>query len=127
MLLVDVVVKASEIEGLGVFAKHPIAVGAVIWQLDPRFDRVVARAEYEAAEGPVRNWLDRYGYPFVGDSSRIVFELDDARYMNHSDKPNMKYTSPETAIATRDIAAGEEITVDYATFFPGGFEFLGKR
>lgn len=127
MLLVDVLVKTSEIEGLGVFAKQAIARGTTIWRLDPRFDRVVARADYEAASGPVRNWLDRYGYPYVGDDSRIVFELDDARYMNHSAEPNMKYVSPEEAISARDIAAGEEITVDYGTFFPGGFEFLGER
>ena len=127
MLLVDVLVKTSEIEGLGVFSKHAVAARTTIWRLDPRFDRVVARAEYEATSGSVRNWLDRYGYPYVGDDSRIVFELDDARYMNHSDKPNMKYVSPEEAIAARDIAAGEEITVDYGTFFPGGFEFLGER
>ncbi len=127
MLLVDVVVRRSEIEGLGVFAKHAIAAGTAIWQLDARFDRVVERAEYEATTGAARNWLDRYGYPYVGDDSRIVFELDDARYMNHSDSPNMKYVSPETAVAVRDIAAGEEITVDYGIFFPGGFEFLGER
>jgi len=127
MLLVDVLVKNSEIEGLGVFSKHAVAAGTTIWRLDSRFDRVVARADYEATSGPVRNWLDRYGYPYVGDDSRIVFELDDARYMNHSDKPNMQYVSPEEAISARDIAAGEEITVDYGTFFPGGFEFLGER
>jgi len=127
MLLVDVVVRASPIEGLGVFAKHAIAAGTPMWRLDERFDRVVPRALYESMEGPQRAWLDRYGYPYVGDDSRIVFELDDAKYMNHSDRPNMAYASATTAVAARDIAAGEEITVDYSTFLPGGFEFLGER
>ena len=127
MLLVDVVVRSSPIEGLGVFAKCDIAAGTLIWRLDERFDRIVPRAEYEAMNGPVRAWLDRYGYPYVGDNSRIVFELDDAKYMNHADDANMVYSSPTSAVAKRDIRAGEEITVSYHTFLPGGFEFLGER
>lgn len=127
MLLVDVVVRASPIEGLGVFAKHDIPAGAPMWRLDERFDRVVPRGLYEAMAGPQRAWLDRYGYPYVGDDSRIVFELDDAKYMNHAERPNMAYSSPTLAVAARDIRAGEEITVDYGTFLPGGFEFLGER
>jgi SET domain-containing protein len=127
MLLIDVYLKKSEIEGLGVFARAPIAKGEVMWEFHPEFDRIVPREVYEATTGAMRNWLDRYGYPSIGDDSLIVFELDDARYMNHSDDPNMVFAGPKRAVAKRDIAADEELTCDYGAFFPGGFEFLGER
>ena len=41
MLLVDVYIDKSPIQGIGVFAKHPIAKGATIWTLDLRFDRLI--------------------------------------------------------------------------------------
>jgi uncharacterized protein len=127
MLLIDVYLKQSPIEGLGVFARNPIAKGEVIWEFHPDFDRIVPRETYEAATGAMRRWLDRYGYPSIGDDSKIVFELDDARYMNHSDDPNMGFVSPKRAVALRDIAPDEELTCNYGAFFPEGFEFLGER
>lgn len=127
MLLIDVYLKKSQIEGLGVFAREPVASGTVMWEFHPDFDRAVPRAVYEAATGPMRNWLDRYGYPAIGDSDTIIFELDDARYMNHSDNPNMVFVDGRRAVAARDIVADEELTCDYNAFFPGGFEFLGER
>ena len=127
MLIVETAVRPSPLQGLGLFARQKIAKGETVWRLDPRFDRVVDRATYEATQGAMRGWLDRYGYPYVGDPSRIVFELDDARYMNHSDEPNLAYKSPEELVATRDIETDEEMTVSYSSFLPDGFEFLGDR
>jgi hypothetical protein len=40
---------------------------------------------------------------------------DDARYMNHSDQPNLAIQG-EDMHALRDIAAGEELTCDYREF-----------
>lgn len=127
MLLVDVYLKKSGIEGLGVFARRKVAKGTLLWQFHPQFDRLVPRVQYEATTGAMREWLDRYGYPSIGDPDMIVFELDDARYMNHCDDPNMAFEGPMAAIALREIAADEEITCDYGAFFPDGFEFLGER
>jgi SET domain-containing protein len=127
VLLIDVYLKKSEIEGLGVFARQPVAKGEVMWEFHPDFDRAVPRDVYERTSGPMRNWLDRYGYPSIGDHDTIIFELDDARYMNHSGEPNMVFVDANKAVAMRDIAADEELTCDYGAFFPGGFEFLGER
>ena len=49
-----------------------------------------------------------------------VLCADDARFMNHSDRPNTHSGTDErgyvTTIASRDIRAGEEITCDYYEF-----------
>jgi SET domain-containing protein len=127
MLLVDVYLGKSSIEGIGVFAKRPIAQGTLIWKLDLNYDRRIPVAAYEAENGPVKAYLDRYCYPDRTDPSYIVFEADDARYMNHADDPNCDVSRPHESYALRDIAAGEEMTCDYNHFFADGFEFLGDR
>ena len=127
MLLVDVYLDKSPIEGIGVFAKHPIASGTMIWKLDLNYDRRIPVPQYESETGPVKSYLDRYAYPDRVDRNFIVFEADDARYMNHADAPNCDVSQPEATYALRDIAAGEELTCNYNHFFEDGFEFLGDR
>jgi SET domain-containing protein len=127
MLLIDVYIDKSPIQGIGVFARQPIAKDAVIWRLDERFDRLIETALYESLDGPVKSYLDRYCYPRRGDPRYIVFEADDARYMNHADDPNCDFGHGDVAYALRDIAAGDEMTCDYNVFFEAGFEFLGDR
>lgn len=127
MLLVDVYLDKSPIQGIGVFAKHAIARGAVIWRLDLKYDRLIDVGTYEAETGPVKDYLDRYCYPRRSDPRYIVFEADDARYMNHADHPNCDMSPGDVAVALRDIAVGEEMTCNYNVFFEDGFEFLGDR
>ena len=68
----------------------------------------------------MKTYLDRYCYPRRSDPRFIVFEADDARYMNHADDPNFGFLSENEAVALRDIAAGEEITCDYNVFLRSG-------
>ena len=60
MLVIDAYLDKSPIQGLGVFAKQPIAKGTVIWKFDPRFDRLIEVEVYESTTGPVKSYLDRY-------------------------------------------------------------------
>jgi uncharacterized protein len=127
VLLVEVYLDRSPLEGIGVFARRPIAKGAPIWRLHPEYDQLIPAAQWEAETGPVKLYLDRYAYPSRVKPGFIVFEADDARFMNHADDPNCDVSDEAVHVALRDIAAGEEITCDYNRFFPEGFEFLGPR
>ncbi|MER8504228.1 MULTISPECIES: SET domain-containing protein-lysine N-methyltransferase [unclassified Mesorhizobium] len=127
MLLVDVYLDKSPIQGIGVFAKNHIRRGTLVWKLDPKYDRRIEVTTYERETGPVKTYLDRYAYPDRCDPNYIVFEADDARYMNHADDPNCDVSQPEETYALRDIAPGEEMTCDYNHFFETGFDFLGDR
>jgi hypothetical protein len=128
MLLIDVYLDKSQIEGIGVFAKNPIAKGTLIWKFDPHFDRLIPNEVWEAQTGAVKTYLDRYCYPSRSSSGHIVFEADDARYMNHSDNPNCDVSNENAMYALKDIAPREELTCDYNIFFrDAGFEFLGER
>ena len=94
MLLVDAFLDKSPIQGLGVFAKRFIGKGTPVWALDLRFDRLIEREVYEGLTGPAKDYLDRYAYPRRSDPRFIVFEADDARYMNMP-------TTPTAAIPRR--------------------------
>ncbi len=123
MLLVDTYVGQSAIEGVGVFSVAPIAKGTVIWRLEPSFDRLIPRDQYESAPAYLKSLLDRYAYPSPDNPEFIVYEVDNGRFMNHSETPNTDFSDTGGAVAVRDIKAGEELTCNYNDFFTG-YELL---
>lgn len=123
MLLVDTYVAASPIEGVGVFAAEPIAAGTLIWKLDPDFDRLIPVERYEKAAPHQRVLFDRYAYPSPNLPGFLVYEVDNGRFMNHSENPNTDFSDAGGARTIRDIAAGEEITCNYSEFY-GAFELM---
>lgn len=117
MLLVKTYVAQSKVEGVGVFAAEPIAEGQTIWRLEPSFDRLIPRRQYEEAPPFLKDLLDRYAYPSPDNPAFIVYEVDNGRFMNHSKTPNTDFSDSGGARALRYIAAGEELTCDYGDFF----------
>jgi SET domain-containing protein len=118
MMLVNTYVAASGIEGVGVFAAEPIRKGTVVWAFDPMFDKLITTEEYEAARPLVKDFLDKYAYPSPDRPGYIVYETDNGRFMNHTETPNLDFSDSGGAVALRDIAAGEELTCNYADFYP---------
>lgn len=127
MMLVRSYLAPSAIEGLGVFAAEPIKKGELVWRFDRRFDQVIPKDAVAAAPGHVREFLERYSYDFHEDPAFVVLDADEGRYMNHADAPNVDLADPEIGVAVRDIAAGEELTCDYACFTIGAIEFQPSR
>jgi hypothetical protein len=117
MLLVKTHLGLSAVHGIGLFASEPIAKGTTIWRFDERTDRRFTKAEREAMPEPARSFVATYSYPERVGSDMHLLDGDHARFMNHSTTPN---TDCETdTVATRDIAAGEELLCDYDQFHPG--------
>lgn len=123
MFLISTYVAASAIEGVGVFAAEPVKKGAVISRFDPDFDRLIPCADYLNAPPYLKSLLDRYAFPHPQMPDFIVYEVDNSRFMNHSMTPNTDYSDFAAGVALRDIAAGEELTCDYNSFF-AQFELL---
>lgn len=111
----DVTVRASAIEGLGLFAARPFRAGERIRRIN-----VVREVTPDA---PLRPELgerqDHCDYP---DGRVVLFGYPD-RHINHSCDPNA-YALYEGAatylVARRDTAAGDEITCDYNINITGG-------
>jgi len=117
MLLVRTRLAPSAIHGLGVFAAEPIARGTEVWRFTPGFDLDLDPKALETLSAHVREWLLVYGY-LDPRLQRFILCCDDARFINHSAAPNLR---PDFARephgvdrALRDVAPGEELTVDYA-------------
>jgi SET domain-containing protein len=117
MLLVPTELRYSPIQGCGVFAKAPIKQGTLVWKVDPAFDKIIDTNQSFPPE--VMRFLVVYGCPYrhEEDEDFIYVDLDNARFMNHGDPSNVL---PGDVIgegrAVRDIAVGEELTVDYRSF-----------
>ncbi|MGD9904341.1 MAG: SET domain-containing protein [Vicinamibacterales bacterium] len=115
MLLVPVTLAPSAIHGLGVFAARPIPAGTPVWRFTAGFDLDLDPGLVEAQPEPSRTTLRHYGYV---DSrlQRFILCCDDYRFVNHSDDPTLRTEPGEphgVDVAARDIAAGEELTIDY--------------
>lgn len=113
MLLIATEVRPSA-NGLGLFTLERIAAGAMVWIWDDATEIVLL----EKAEHPpaFKRFLDTYGY--VAEGIGLVVNLDNARYMNHADDPNL-IERDGANYAIRDIEIGAELTCDYRVFDHG--------
>jgi len=95
MLLVNARVDRSPIHGLGLFAVAPIAKGTEVWRFTPGFDLDLALETLDDQPESFRERLLHYGY-IDRRLNRCILCCDDARFINHSDEPNIRPTSPWT-------------------------------
>jgi len=114
MILVNASRGNSCIHGKGLIAREPIRIGTIIWVLQPGFDVVLTRAQFEELNANSRDQIGRYIYTDVATGNYILCS-DDARFMNHSDTPNTRTEGNQT-IAIADIRPGDEITCNYYEF-----------
>jgi len=96
------------------FTLERIATGAMVWLWDERTEIILPDTpDYPEA---FARFLDTYGY--LAEGIGLVVNLDNARYMNHADEPNL-IERDGANFANRDIEIGEELTCDYRVFDHG--------
>jgi hypothetical protein len=111
----DVEVRRSPISGRGLFAAARITAGTVVSRLG---GRLVSTAELRelfaaAARDPGHPYIDTIT---VGADLHLVLPPRQQNgYGNHSCDPNLWWVGRYELAACRDIAAGDELTNDYAT------------
>lgn len=104
-----VCVKKSPGKGRGVFARRPIRAGQTIERVP-----VFLIPLKEIAGGRKNPELAHYFY--LWNRTHVALTLGYGSLYNHSYKPNAQYRHGQMAMtyyALRDIAEGEEITVNY--------------
>ena len=107
MLHPDIVIRQSEIEGVGLVAIRLIPKGTIVWTLDEN-EPHYSLEEYLKLPPETQ----KYAYQF--DDAYILC-TDNSQYMNHSCDPNIAAINDDVMVAARDILPGDEITYDYAT------------
>jgi hypothetical protein len=100
----DVEVREAGDKGLGVFARRAFARGEFIFRR--RNGRVVDEAGIAALSADDQMHLTELGY------DRFAVVLAPGAYLNHSCDPNAMRSGTKV-FAWRDIAADDEITIDY--------------
>lgn len=114
MLLVPTHLAPSPIHGIGVVCESFIPQGSVVWQWHEGVDRRMSPEVVAALPESCQGFLRRFGWV---EGGQYFICIDNERFINHSDTPNCEILADgNTAVATRDIQVGEEITQDYRTF-----------
>ena len=112
-------VRASPIQGRGLFARAPIRRGELVAMKGGYVLTRAAWRELEPALGPAEIQVD--------DDLVIAPVRGEERegamlFTNHSCEPNIAIQGQIAFVAMRDIAAGEELTHDWATTDDGDYE-----
>jgi len=98
----------SPIHGFGVFTRQQLKKGRFIAELRG------SRVHYEPS---IYGQSNRYG-DWIGIGKNVWIDpIDEFQYLNHSCNPSagLKGSRKLRLYALRDIAIGEEITIDYST------------
>lgn len=100
----------------GLFASEPIGAGTPVWRFTAPFDLDLDPVLLEGQPSDFLRTLLHYGY-VDKRLGRYVLCCDDARFINHSKTPTLVSTPADEPhgidVAARDIARGEELTLDY--------------
>jgi SET domain-containing protein len=112
-------VRESPIHGKGLFARAPIAAREIVavkgGHIFTETEWVVRAQELGPAEIQISEDL------FIAPA-RIEQRDGAMLYLNHSCDPNVAIQGQIVFVAMRDIAAGEELTHDWATTDDGDYE-----
>ena len=106
--------RADGYGGVGVYAAHSIKRGTTLYLYDESKGPVSFKVRGETIPGEFLKYCIDEGDGWVtrpADFSR----LDTIWFLNHSDNPNAGHDENYVYAALRDIAAGEEILIDYET------------
>jgi D-alanine--D-alanine ligase len=109
--------KGNAINGFGIYAPVAIAAGTTIFEGETTMHRLVTRAHVQQYWNEADQLLfKRYAYP-VSDEVYILWHTHPAAWapQNHSCDANTAYEGLNV-YALRDIAIGEELTLNYTHF-----------
>jgi len=132
MILVKTKIGPSPIHGTGLFAAEFIPKGTHTWRFDKSVDESFSSQEVERLPEPKRSEILGLHFAYISKhTGRYINCGDNARYVNHSNTPNVatyfkgegRRDEDEQAIALRDIQPGEEITNDYRELGEEGIDF----
>ena len=115
--------KGNSIAGYGIYASQDILANELIFKGEAASQRIISRRYVE------KNWnvkekeiFRKYAYP-VSKEVFLLWDNDPANWapQNHSCDPNTVYDGLNV-IAFRNIARGEELTLNYASFLDENME-----
>lgn len=101
----------DDFTGHGVFATAPIPAGTLLCVPDC-LDQELTPEQWRALPQPLRGRVE--AHTWRNRAGRYYLSWDHAKYVNHCCHANTLITAWGVEIVVRDIAAGEQVTSDYA-------------
>lgn len=115
MFTVKTFVEKSAINGMGCMAAEFIQKDTTIWVFQENFDQRINEIQFAQLPAIAQEFILHYGYYSKREGGYILC-MDNAKYTNHSNDPNMRMVDERHSISIKDIQIGEEITEDYFYF-----------
>ncbi len=115
--------KGNSIAGYGIYASRDIHKGEIVFKGEGRSQRIITKRFVEKNwNGDEKMHFRRYAYP-VSEELFILWDEDPSGWapQNHSCDPNTGFDGLNV-VAIRNIAKGEELTLDYAQFLDENME-----
>ena len=108
------VMRGNSIAGYGIVASRPIAAGEVVFRGEERAQRIVTRRHVDRTWSATDQELFRHYAVPLSDQVYVMWDEDPTAWapQNHSCDANTRYIGLDV-VASRPIAVGEEITLDY--------------
>lgn len=102
--------------GIGLFADETIEEGTVVWEFVEGLDLEIPESNIDKMHELDKKFM--FTYPFFDEETKnFIFPVDNARFFNHSETPNVKEgKGKEKTIANRRIEKGEELLTNYYHF-----------
>jgi SET domain-containing protein len=120
MLTIKTKLKEFKGKGIGLVADKNIKKGTAVWTYSQIIDIFVKNKDIPKESA---DFFETYGVKRKGG---FFLNLDNARFINHSFKPNTKSLGhEENNIAIKNIKKGEEITINYEKI-EGPIDFKAK-
>lgn len=116
MLLVKTEVRESRLHEKGLYSLQPIKKGTIV--MIPS-GSLISEAEYQWEQAKDNKTVIMSAVRLLGRYFICADSIGNEEYLNHSSNPNLIYHCG-IAIAARDIAACEELTVNYKYFLAEG-------
>ncbi len=101
----------DDFTGHGVFATAPLPAGTLLCVPDA-LDQELTPEQWRRLPQPLRGRVE--AHTWRTQAGRFYLSWDHAKYVNHCCHANTLITAWGVEIVVRDIAAGEQVTSDYA-------------
>jgi len=118
MIVIKTKLDKSLISGIGLFANQDVLKGELIWKMTSISVFKITPDRYEALSQIEKDFITDKDYYWLDEHGNYLIPIDDSRFVNHSNNPNIIETDENFCFASRDINQNEELTIDYKTLIP---------
>jgi SET domain-containing protein len=118
MIVVKTKLDRSLISGIGLFADQDILKGDLIWKVTSISSFKISPNQYKELSQIEKDFIVEKDYYWIDDDGNYLIPMDDSRFVNHSNDPNIIEQDENSCVASRDIKQNEELTIDYKILIP---------